>query len=117
MTGTVQFVATYAPWLAWLVVMLLAGWRFPAWIQPTDNPLKDAGRRIALGAVSLTVLSLPIIYLIASFQASVFGEDGMRWAAPSVLLATIVIIAPSVYIPLLLVRCGHLYLSERGRST
>jgi len=95
------------------VIMLRMGWRIPAAIDSSGRPPRDAGRRFAFGAVALTLLSLPIVYLIASLQASVFGGEGARWAGPEVLLATVVIIAPAVYIPVLTVRCGQLWLGER----
>ncbi|MBM1220269.1 hypothetical protein JQU17_08525 [Ponticoccus sp. SC2-23] len=114
MSGLFQFTAAYLPWAVWIAVMVSLGWRIPAAVAATERPGRDAGRRFAYGAVALTLVSLPLVYLIASLQASVFGGEGARWAGPEVLLATVVIIAPAVYIPVLTVRCAQLWLRERG---
>ena len=114
MTGAVSFAAAYLPWILWIGLMFWLGWRIPATVTATEKPVRDAGRRIAFGAVAMTLVSLPIVYAIASLQASVFGDEGARWAGSEVLLATVVIIAPAVYIPLLTVRSLQLWLRERG---
>lgn len=117
MSGLAEFAAAYLPWAIWIVVMVRAGWRLPAAVPATERLARDAGRRFAYGAVALTVLSLPLVYLIASLQATVFGGEGPRWAGSEVLLATVVIIAPAVYIPVLTVRCTQLWLRERGADS
>lgn len=113
MTVWVEIQATYLPWFGWLCLSVWMSWRFPALVAATDHPVRDAGRRVAFGAVATTLVSLPIVYLIASFQESVFGGQGARWAGPQVLLATVVVIAPAVYVPTLVVRCVQLRLRER----
>lgn len=106
----VPFLAlAYGPWIAWLVMALWLGWRVPATIADTDKPLRDAGRRFALGALVVTLASLPVIYAIATLQTSAFGGEGFQWADPQVLIATLVLVAPSVYVPVLAVRCGLMF--------
>ena len=106
----VPFIAmAYGPWLAWLGMGIWLGWRVPALIATTDKPLRDAGRRFAMGAVVITLASLPVVYAIATLQATAFGGEGFQWAAPQVLLATVLLLAPMVYVPLLAVRCGQMY--------
>lgn len=114
MSAALGVVVAYLPWIAWLGLMIWMGWRLPGWLGATDRPLRDAGRRFAFGAVAMTLVSLPVVYLIASLQASVFGGAGARWAEPQVLLATVVLIAPLIYVPVLTVRCGLLWLRERS---
>lgn len=116
MSGLTELAAAYLPWAVWLVVIVRTGWRIPAAVPATEHPGQVAGRRFAYGAVILTLISLPLVYLIASLQASVFGDEGARWAGPEVLLATVVIIAPAVYIPVLTVRCTQLWLRDRGSA-
>jgi hypothetical protein len=111
--GAVSFAAAYLPWILWLGLMFWMGWRLPAAVPGTDRPVRDAGRRIAYGAVTMTLVSLPLVYAIASLQTSVFGDEGARWAGSEVLLATVVIIAPAVYIPMLTVRSLQLWLRDR----
>lgn len=116
MTGLSQIALTYLPWAVWLGAMVWLGWWLPARLETTGRPLRDAGRRVAFGAVAMTMASLPAVYLIASLQTSVFGGEGARWAEAGVLVATVVIIAPAVYIPVLALRCAQLWLKE-GRKT
>lgn len=109
----VPFVAlAYGPWLVWVGLVFWLGWTIPTTIQPTHKPIRDAGRRFALGSVVITLASLPIVYLIATAQFSAFGGEGFQWAEPQVLIATVVFLAPSVYVPLLAVRCLQMYWRE-----
>lgn len=102
----------FAPWLLWLILVVWIGWWVPTVIAQTDKPLRDAGRRFALGSVAVTLVSLPLVYLIATLQGSVFGGVGFQFADPQVLLATIVALTPPIYIPLLGLRCTLMYLKE-----
>ena len=104
---------SYGPWFAYVGLVIWLCWTVPARVPATDNQVRDAGRRIAFGAVAVTLVSLPVVYLIASLQVSVFGGQGARWADGSVLLATIVIIAPGVYVPLLAIRTAQLWWKNR----
>ena len=104
---------TYGPWLVYLAIAVWLCWRIPGRVPSTSNKVRDAGRRVAFGAVIVTLVSLPLVYLIASFQASVFGGEGATWADGVVLVATIVVIAPGVYVPLLAVRIAQLWWQDR----
>ena len=108
-----EVLLSYGPWILYLGLVVWLCWVVPARVPTTENTLRDAGRRIAFGAVAVTLVSLPVVYLIASLQGSVFGGEGARWADGSVLLATILIIAPGVYVPLLSIRTAQLWWKNR----
>jgi len=107
----------YGPWLLWLIGAIALGWWVPSQVRPTEKPIRDGGRRFALGSVAVTLMSLPVVYAIATLQLSVFGQEGLtwafQWAEPQVLVATVVFLAPLVYVPLLAARCSLMYLREK----
>lgn len=109
----------YAPWLLWLVAALALGWWVPTQVAASDKPLRDAGRRFALGSVAVTLMSLPVVYVIATMQRSVFGPEGLtwafQWADPQVLLVTAAALAPTAYLPVLAGRCALMFWRERDR--
>jgi hypothetical protein len=119
---TLQPVLTlaYGPWLLWFVAAVWIGWWVPSRVGPSERPLGDAVRRFALGSVAVTLMSLPVVYVIATLQRSVFGPEGLtwafQWADPQVLMVTVVALAPMVYVPLLAVRCILIYSREQGRA-
>ncbi|SMY06158.1 hypothetical protein [Flavimaricola marinus] len=110
----------YGPWLVWLAMAVALGWWVPSQVKPSEKPVRDAGRRFALGSVAVTLMSLPVVYAIATLQLSAFGEDGPRWAfqwaSPQVFVATVVFLAPLVYVPLLGARCMLMYWRETGAA-
>ena len=98
----------YGVWLIWAGFVLWLAWRVTPAIPVRGHPYIGFLRRVALGTVILTLVNLPLIYAIATMQTSVFGGGGPALAEPSVLLMTVVLVAPGVFLPLVAVRAAIL---------
>lgn len=98
----------YGVWILWLGFVLWLAWWVPASMPVRGHPYIGFLRRVALGTVILTLANLPLVYAIATMQTSVFGGAGPQWAEPQVLVMTVVLLAPGVFLPLVAVRAALL---------